>query len=177
MPTKKPSLLDHLKPEDRGPGNWWKEPLLADAANERQWAYLLETVGKEAAYQALGQVSYSHRPYPFNVAKILNVFLPRFSDESDNAPLNLEGLKTITFEQALETIGAFYKEHKEGNENWLHIAYKGEECDIFIKGNLWRVKHGKAPQIGLKLVGSTNLVRYLTGWDFYHTARTLLSNA
>lgn len=52
------------------------EPLLTNDRARREWAYIVERVGLEAANRALEAISGGQRPYPLNVARKLGLSLP-----------------------------------------------------------------------------------------------------
>lgn len=52
------------------------EPLLTNDRARREWQYIIERVGEQAAREALNKLPGNRRPYPLNVARVLGLQLP-----------------------------------------------------------------------------------------------------
>lgn len=55
--------------------------LLTNERAEREWAYIIERVGIEAAQNALESLTGQQRPYPVNIARKLGLKLPTHVSE------------------------------------------------------------------------------------------------
>ncbi len=52
------------------------EPLLTNDQARRQWLWICQRVGEQAARAAIAQIKGARKPFPFNVAKVLQIELP-----------------------------------------------------------------------------------------------------
>lgn len=52
------------------------EPLITNPRAAREWAWIVQQVGEQAALEALGKLPGNRRPYPLNVARVLGLRLP-----------------------------------------------------------------------------------------------------
>lgn len=58
-----------------------RKPLLTNERAKKEWAWILERVGPQAAQEALETLQGAQRPYPLNVARKLGLKLPEHLSE------------------------------------------------------------------------------------------------
>ncbi|MCX7689060.1 MAG: cryptic plasmid protein A [Fimbriimonadales bacterium] len=66
------------------------EPLLTNERAQREWQYIIERVGEQAARAAIERLPGNRRPYPLNIARVLNLQLP---PELATAPASKEAAR------------------------------------------------------------------------------------
>ncbi len=52
------------------------KPVITNERGKREWLYIVNKVGLEGAYQAIGELG-NRKAYPLNIAKVLRLELPR----------------------------------------------------------------------------------------------------
>lgn len=63
------------------------EPLLSNDRAKREWAWIVERVGEEAARAAIARLPGARKPYPLNIARVLGLRLPAHLAEEPTVPM------------------------------------------------------------------------------------------
>lgn len=62
------------------------QPLLTNDRSKREWQYIVERVGEKRALEAISRLPGNRRPYPLNIARVLNIKLPAHLADDQPAP-------------------------------------------------------------------------------------------